>query len=409
MAGKKNRKEFQNNSCSQNLSRKKATNQLAKKILLAFKGDDLELAIKLLLNSHDKNLYEYIIKGSSISKGFLVPGDFLNHAKDEAEIFGLIALCNAPEPLQSLDKSKVKYWNPKTSKVFEGKDGVAWENSNHFLHEIFGKYVCPKAPNIKILKKYYIWDSEIISEAAATALGRHVGSLSIIGTGEQLNETIAKLISNHEGMLHLDNIFNLSFQTAKGLGSHKGGLSLEYLENLSVQTAKEISKLKGDLVLSFERSMSWYGLEKLNAGAAKAISQIQGNLFLSGLKRISDPVAKALANHKGELELRGLKRLSDIAAEYLSKHEGDLDLEGLTSLSDAAAESLSKLNGNLDLSGLERLSEAAAKSLSKHIGNLYLNGLQSLSNAAAAALRNHKGYLELELIEDSALKSILKV
>ena len=131
------------------------------------------------------------------------------------------------------------------------------------------------------------------------------------------------------------------------------------------------------------------GLASLSDAAAEHFSRQKGGLSLDGLSSLSNVASKRLSRQKGWLRLSGLTSLSAATAKILSRHEGNLFFEGLTSLSDEAAESLSNHNSFLELSGLTSLSDAAAKSLSRHHGGLCLDGLTSLSNAAIKSLRGH--------------------
>jgi len=300
--------------------------------------------------------------------------------------------------------------------------------------------------------------SSDMSDAGATILSKHNGSLSLSGL-TTLSDAAAESLSKHEGgNLSLSGLTTFSDAAAESLSKHEGGnLSLSRLRTLSDAAAESLSKHEGNLKL--------LGLTSLSDAAAESLANHVGNieipdlhkfsdlvlvlsddkahlslpghlallkklvacrrhLDLSGLTHLTDTAAKYLGKHKGLLDLSGLTDLSDASASSLSKHEGlpsyrynrydefkldGLDLRGLTKLSDSKTESLAKSTGRLNISGLKTISAGAAELLSKHDGVLVMDGLTKLSDVVALSLSKHELHLELRgitTISDTAARSL---
>ena len=343
----------------------KELNQKLERLSTLAKGEDLDLAIRMVSDFDDVWLFESLLAGSTIDKdGYLVPGKPLKMFKEYAEFFGILALVNAPESTNlhaSLNKTKLQYFKINVP-VLE-------------MFDLYGKHIVKKCPTLR--SKGYL----------------KFGGLKTLSTGT------AKALSRHEGELILDGLESLSDGAAEALSKHKGEAHLNRLASLS--------DLPGHIALAgklaSQEGMDLCGLTSLSDGAAVALSKRKGDLDLGGLKSLSDKAAKSLSKHEGELNLWGLESLSDspghiAVAEKLASQEG-LDLGGLKSLSDGAALALSKCKGDLDLSGLKNLSDGAALVLSKCKGYLDLNDLASLSDAAAEALSKHKRGLNLRYLK----------
>jgi hypothetical protein len=181
-------------------------------------------------------------------------------------------------------------------------------------------------------------------------------------TYEIAQEFIEAVYGDNEFEYIYDDQFDtIDDAAAEALAKHEGELSLNGLTQLSDAAAKALAKHQGnDLFLD--------GLAQLGDAAAKALAKHRGSLYLNGLTQLSDAAAKALANHQGRfLSLGGLTQISDAAAKALAKHQGRfLSLGGLTQISDVTAEALAKRQSGLSLHGLRQFSEAAAEMLSKH-------------------------------------------
>jgi len=301
--------------------------------------------------------------------------------------------------------------------------------------------------------------SSDMSDAGATILSKHNGSLSLSGL-TTLSDAAAESLSKHEGgNLSLSRLRTLSDAAAESLSKHEGDLYLNGLRQLSESAAESLSKHEGNLKLLGLTSLSDAAAESLaNHGGNIEISDLhkfsdlvlvlsddkahlslpghlalfkkivacRRHLDLSGLTHLTDTAAKYLGKHKGLLNLSGLTDLSDASASSLSKHEGlpsyrynrydefkldGLDLRGLTKLSDSKTESLAKSTGRLNISGLKTISDGAAELLSKHDGVLVMDGLTKLSDAAALSLSKHELHLELRgitTISDTAARSLGK-
>jgi hypothetical protein len=386
----------------------KELNQKLERLSTLAKGEDLDLAIRMVADFDDVWLFESLLAGSTIDKdGYLVPGKPLKMFKEHGEFFGILALVNAPESTNlhaSLNKTKLQY--------FKINDPVLE------MLDLYVKHIVKKCPTLKSMGHLNISGLKTLSTGTAKALSMHVGGLSLNGL-KSLSDGAAEALSKHEGYLTLDGLKSLSDGAAEALSKHKGELVLRELKSLSDSpghiglagklasqedldlcgltslsdgAAVALSKRKGDLDLG--------GLKSLSDGAAKSLSKHEGELNLWGLESFSDSpghvaVAEKIANQDGMLDLGGLVNLSGGAAEALSKHKGELDLSGLESLSDTAAEALSKCKCELDLSGLAGLSDAAAEALSKYKGRLSFENIKSLSDAASNSLSKHKGELDL--------------
>ena len=363
----------------------KELNQKLERLSTLAKGEDLDLAIRMVADFDDVWLFESLLAGSTIDKdGYLVPGKPLKMFKRYAEFFGILALVNAPESTNlhaSLNKTKLQY--------FKINDPVLE------MLDLYGKHIIKKCPTLKSTGHLNISGLKTLSTGTAKALSMHEGYLTLDGL-KSLSDGAAEALSMHKGELVLCELKSLSntpghIALAGKLASQEE-LDLFGLTSLSDDAAVVLSKLKGYLNLG--------GLKSLSDGAAKSLSKHEGELNLGSLENLSNSlghvaVAEKIANQDGMLDLGGLVNLSGGAAEALSKHKGELDLSGLESLSDTAAEALSKCKCELDLRSLASLSDAAAEALSKYKGRLNFENIKSLSDAAANSLSKHKGELDL--------------
>jgi hypothetical protein len=156
-------------------------------------------------------------------------------------------------------------------------------------------------------------------------------------TYEIAQEFIEAVYGDNEFEYIYDDQFDtIDDAAAEALAKHEGELSLNGLTQLSDAAAKALAKHQGnDLFLD--------GLAQLGDAAAKALAKHRGSLYLNGLTQLSDAAAKALAKHQGRfLSLGGLTQISDVTAEALAKRQSGLSLHGLRQFSEAAAEMLSK-------------------------------------------------------------------
>ena len=363
----------------------KELNQKLERLSTLAKGEDLDLAIRMVADFDDVWLFESLLAGSTIDKdGYLVPGKPLKMFKAHAEFFGILALVNAPESTNlhaSLNKTKLQY--------FKINDPVLE------MLDLYGKHIIKKCPTLKSTGHLNISGLKTLSTGTAKALSMHEGYLTLDGL-KSLSDGAAEALSMHKGEMVLCELKSLSntpghIALAGKLASQEE-LDLFGLTSLSDDAAVVLSKLKGYLNLG--------GLKSLSDGAAKSLSKHEGELNLGSLENLSNSlghvaVAEKIANQDGMLDLGGLVNLSGGAAEALSKHKGELGLSGLESLSDTAAEALSKCKCELDLRSLASLSDAAAEALSKYKGRLNFENIKSLSDAAANSLSKHKGELDL--------------
>ena len=363
----------------------KELNQKLERLSTLAKGEDLDLAIRMVADFDDVWLFESLLAGSTIDKdGYLVPGKPLKMFKGYAEFFGILALVNAPESTNlhvSLNKTKLQY--------FKINDPVLE------MLDLYGKHIVKKCPTLKSTGHLNISGLKTLSTGTAKALSMHEGYLTLDGL-KSLSDGAAEALSMHKGEMVLCELKSLSntpghIALAGKLASQEE-LDLFGLTSLSDDAAVVLSKLKGYLNLG--------GLKSLSDGAAKSLSKHEGELNLGSLENLSNSlghvaVAEKIANQDGMLDLGGLVNLSGGAAEALSKHKGELGLSGLESLSDTAAEALSKCKCELDLRSLASLSDAAAEALSKYKGRLNFENIKSLSDAAANSLSKHKGELDL--------------
>jgi hypothetical protein len=380
------RETLKNASAKAGVSLKELNQKLERLSTLA-KGEDLDLAIRMVTDFDDVWLFESLLAGSTIDKeGYLVPGKPLKMFKDHAAFFGILALVNAPEGTNlhpSLNKTKLQY--------FKINDPVLE------MLDLYGKHIAKKCPTLRGTGNLDFNELKSLSAGTAEVLSMHIGGLSLDGLAS-LSDDAAKALGMHYGYLSLNGLTSLSNAGAESLSRHDGGLYLGGLNTLNNVAAEALSKHEGELHLG--------GLKNLSDAAAESLSKHRGDLRLYGLKSLTDTpghiaLAEKLASQKGDLDLDGLKNLSDSAAESLSKHKGDLSLYGLTNLSDAVGEALSKHKGDLDFWHLETLSDtpghiALAEKLGSQKGDLNLYDLESLSDAAAEALSKHKGDLRLD-------------
>ena len=276
--------------------------------------------------------------------------------------------------------------------------------------------------------------SSDMSDAGATILSKHNGSLSLSGL-TTLSDAAAESLSKHEGgNLSLSRLRTLSDAAAESLSKHEGNLKLLGLTSLSDAAAESLANHVGnieipdlhkfsDLVLVLSDDKAHLSLPG-HLALLKKLVACRRHLDLSGLTHLTDTAAKYLGKHKGLLDLSGLTDLSDASASSLSKHEGlpsyrynrydefkldGLDLRGLTKLSDSKTESLAKSTGRLNISGLKTISAGAAELLSKHDGVLVMDGLTKLSDVVALSLSKHELHLELRgitTISDTAARSL---
>ena len=365
----------------------KELNQKLERLSTLAKGEDLDLAIRMVSDFDDVWLFESLLAGSTIDKdGYLVPGKPLKMFKAHAEFFGILALVNAPESTNlhaSLNKIKLQY--------FKINDPVLE------MLDLYGKHIVKKCPTLRGTGNLNFGGLKSLSAGTAEALSMHIGGLSL-NELTSLSDDAAKPLGMHYGYLSLNGLTNLSNAGAESLSRHDGGLYLDGLKTLNNATAEALSKHEGELHLG--------GLKNLSDAAAKALGKHKGELSLGGLASLGDSpghiaLAEKFASQKGELGLSSLKSLSDGAAEALSKYDGELGLGGLKSLSDGAAEALSKHKGDLDCSYLESLSDspghvALAKKLASQKGELNLWRLKSLGDAAAKALSMYKKDLRID-------------
>ena len=141
------------------------------------------------------------------------------------------------------------------------------------------------------------------------------------------------MLAQHESLLYLDGITELSDEAAYHLSQHAGPLlSLTSLSELSVEVAQRLAKHRGQVEVG--------DLKKLTSlrWAREAVRRHGGKL--DHVEYISIEAAQELATHNGALSLNGLHTLKDGVIAELAKHQGTLSLKGLTSLSAAASKAL---------------------------------------------------------------------
>ena len=339
----------------------KELNQKLERLSTLAKGEDLDLAIRMVSDFDDVWLFESLLAGSTIDKdGYLICGKPLKMFKEHAEFFGVLALVNAPENTNlhsSLNKTKLRYIHI---------------NEDNF--QFFEEHICRVLSNLKSEGDFSLDSLTSLSDATAKVLSKHKGDLSLNGlkilSDSPGHVALAKKLANQELELTLDDLISLSDTAALALSKHKGGLSLNGLKILNdsighVELAKKLASHEDGLYLS--------GLQSLSDAAAAALSKHKGNLSFRNLTTLGDGAAKALSKHKGNLYLEYLQNLTDsighvALAKKLAGQKISLCLYGLTSLSDGAAEALSNCEGDLNLSGLKNLSDAGAQALARKKG-----------------------------------------
>jgi len=293
----------------------KELNQKLERLSTLAKGEDLDLAIRMVADFDDVWLFESLLAGSTIDKdGYLVPGKPLKMFKEHAEFFGILALVNAPESTNlhaSLNKTKLQY--------FKINDPVLE------MLDLYGKHITKNCPNLRGTGNRNFDELKILSVACAEVLNNHDGGLSLNGLNT-LSDAAADILSKHKGDLALWNLTSLSDTALEALSKHQGKLDLGGLTSLNdssghIALARKLAIQKGDL---------WFNrLKSLSDGAAKALSKHKGQLYLDGLESLSDAagniaLAKKLASQEKYLSFHGLESLSDGAAEALSKHKGQI-------------------------------------------------------------------------------------
>lgn len=192
--------------------------------------------------------------------------------------------------------------------------------------------------------------------------------------------------------LFLDDVTELSPESAAALAGFPGTVSLDGLTELSPELARAL----GDL-----RKRSLKGVTSLSPEAAAAVVDgFQGNDLTLNLTSLPADTAKELAKGRyNSLFLDRLTELSDEAAAALGACTlTNLWLRGLTDLSPGAAKGLAALKGRtlgptLRLDSLRSLSPEAAQALAaSNITSLELIGLTTLSAGTAETLAESKAF-----------------
>jgi hypothetical protein len=192
--------------------------------------------------------------------------------------------------------------------------------------------------------------------------------------------------------LFLDDVTELSPESAAALAGFPGTVSLDGLTKLSPELARAL----GDL-----RKRSLKGVTSLSPEAAAAVVEgFQGNDLTLNLTSLPADTAKELAKGRyNSLFLDRLTELSDEAAAALGECSlTNLWLRRLTELSPGAAKGLAALKGRtlgptLRLDSLRSLSPEAAEALAaSNITYLELIGLTTLSAGTAKALAGSKAF-----------------
>ena len=209
----------------------------------------------------------------------------------------------------------------------------------------------------------------------------------------ELNEDVAEILSQFNGVLSFRALKNITGNAAKALGNHKFELILGF-ESLPKDVADGLSHHIGGLV--------FYSLALISDESAEALGRTSGGLDFGKLLDVSEKGLHFLSKHEGNLTLDKLKTISDLGGEFLGKHEGgELSLNGIKLLSDIAALHLSCHNGEMFLRGIKELKDcqghiALAKTLSNHkYESLYLNSLKILESGPSKSLSRYIGDLML--------------
>ena len=260
-----------------------------------------------------------------------------------------------------------------------------------------------------------------------TAETKNVSSLSL-GI-ENLTLDVAKVLANHPGPLHLDNLMDIPVEAEIALTCRDAELS-----------CRGLTSLKSGQLADFLDARSAPRLEDLrdiSPEAASALAKKNGcDMNLSSLVSLSPDVARALGcNNKGYLQRWGFRSPEEarrlVLKGYWQDQKGvriskrivievpdsaawycDLLLDGLKEIGPEAAAAVAAYgDGTLSLNGLTNLTPEAARALAGHGGRLSLLGLKTLSADAALELVRHQGGVSLgiESLSDESGKAIAGV
>ena len=183
----------------------------------------------------------------------------------------------------------------------------------------------------------------------------------------------------------------LNVEVAEKLPPNLYCLKLDQLKELSVDTAKALAKNKCN-------NLTLNGLTSLSEELADALSNYWGKLELNGITSLDKKTADALSCFAGEsIHLGSVDEISEDALVALAGVDADLDLCSLKSLSDKAAKALVAKKRSLDLSGLAEISEVVASILSQNRKNILSEKLEAAVKAAGKKASKEKKLTTKEL------------
>jgi hypothetical protein len=284
----------------------------------------------------------------------------------------------------------VKNLSPETAAVLAGSKGVRLELDGATLSAEAVKELAG-FPGLLLLRGL---TQATLSDDMLAALAEYKGAGLGLDGVTALPTDLAKQVATTFAtkFLFLDDVTELSPESAAALAGFPGTVSLDGLTELSPELARAL----GDL-----RKRSLKGVTSLSPEAAAAVVEgFQGNDLTLNLTSLSADTARELAKGRyNSLFLDRLTELSDEAAAALGECSlTNLWLRRLTELSPGAAKGLAALKGRtlgptLRLDSLRSLSPEAAEALAaSNITYLELIGLTTLSAGTAEALAGSKAF-----------------
>jgi hypothetical protein len=236
----------------------------------------------------------------------------------------------------------------------------------------------------------------------------------------EINPDIATILSETRGVLSLDGLQAIDFDSAQALASNSAlALRLNGLVSMTPQVASslarvrylEINKLQPSLDVvrelgNLSGTIELNAMEFLDAPSVKELAKNGYRLSLNGVKTISADVARELATSRAWISMNGLEELSvDVAAE-LSKHTGGWSLASLRTLVDTdLAKRLAEQPIGVQLPMLEDTSIGCLSVLANSTGPVQL-GLQDLTTEQAQSLSSCNKRLTLPRIHRLQKESI---
>ena len=229
---------------------------------------------------------------------------------------------------------------------------------------------------------------EELDEPTATSLSQYEGYLLRIGLTEinpkslvhliaskasnlelrlmEIDQSVAKILCENTGWLHLTNINEISDDIAGILSEKKGGLLFPNLLKISDRAVEHFEK-------SNLESLQIGELENISTAGAKLLPSFKGTLIFRDLRftagkldietdgkswprtkaksfpqKLEKYIYKAIADRGGNFSFDKLDLLTDAASEILSNSKLDcIYFDSLTNLSVHAAKCLSKFKGTL--------------------------------------------------------------